>query len=69
MTPPVWFQSEIKMFASESMKQPWAALNTPVDFRTGQSQLKFFAEARYHQMLTAHGRDSTYAPITFGVHW
>lgn len=31
--------------------------------------LKFFAEARYHQMFTAHGRDYTYVPVTFGVRW
>ena len=29
VTRPVWFQSETKMFASGSMKQPCAALNTP----------------------------------------
>src|SRR5215813_4134290 len=27
--------------------------------------LKFFAEARYHQMFTAHGKDYTYVPVTF----
>jgi len=31
--------------------------------------LKFFAEARYHQMFTAHGRDYTYIPVTFGFRW
>ena len=29
VTRPVWFQSETKMFAAESMKQPCAALNAP----------------------------------------
>src|SRR5215467_8927804 len=38
------------------------------DFRIGQSRMKFFAEARYHQMFTSHGRDSTYVPATFGIH-
>lgn len=37
------------------------------DFRIGQSRAKLFAEARYHQMFTAHGHDFTYVPVTFGV--
>ena len=35
----------------------------------GYRHLKFFAEARYHQMFTAHGRDYTYIPVTFGFRW
>jgi len=37
VTRPLWFQSEIKMFASESMKQPWAALKTAALIAGGSS--------------------------------
>jgi hypothetical protein len=40
-----------------------------VEFRLGSRGLHAFAEARYHQMFTAHGPDLTFAPLTFGLRW
>jgi opacity protein-like surface antigen len=40
-----------------------------LEFGARPGHLKFFAEARYHRMFTAHGEDYTYVPVTFGVRW
>jgi opacity protein-like surface antigen len=40
-----------------------------VEFRIGHGGLKAFAEARYNQMFTTHGKDLTFVPVTFGIRW
>lgn len=40
-----------------------------LEFRLGGHGVRAFAEARHHQMFTAHGPDLTFVPLTFGLRW
>jgi len=40
-----------------------------LEFKIGHTGLKAFAEARYNDMFTTHGKDLTYTPVTFGIRW
>jgi hypothetical protein len=37
-------------------------------FRLGESNLKFYMEARYHQMFNS-GTDMKFVPVTLGLRW
>lgn len=40
-----------------------------LEFKIRQTGLKAFAEARYNEMFTTHGKNLTYTPVTFGIRW
>ena len=40
-----------------------------LEFKLGHTGLRAFAEARYNEMFTTHGKNLTYTPATFGIRW
>lgn len=40
-----------------------------LSFPIGQTRMRFFTEARYHQMFSSSGTDLKYVPLTFGIRW
>jgi hypothetical protein len=56
-----------QVLASQTTVKP--GVNGGAGFQFGfHHTIKFFAEARYHDMFT-NGRDTTWVPVTFGFRW
>jgi opacity protein-like surface antigen len=56
-----------QVLASQTTVKP--GVNGGAGFQFGfRHTIKFFAEARYHNMYT-RGRDTTWVPVTFGFRW